>query len=93
LDPAGVAKVLAPSLKESAETLQRWLRWPGITYTSLPYGSMGWHEFMVEAGLLKKGPTSLANICHPQMLAWIGFEAGQEKNPVQTLQERGSMRG
>lgn len=88
MDPAGAAKVLAPGVKESPETVQRWLRWPGITYTSLPYGAMGWHDFMASAGMLKKTPTSLADLCHPQMLAWIGLEAGQGKNPVQELQER-----
>jgi NitT/TauT family transport system substrate-binding protein len=90
LDPAKAAKALAPGLKESPETIQRWLRWPGITYTSLPYGIMGWHDFMVEAGFIKKAPTALSNICSDQMLAWIGLEAGNAKNPVQRLQERGS---
>lgn len=92
VEPAKAAKALAPGLKESPETVQRWLQWPGITFTSLPYGVMGWHEFMAGAGMLKKSPSSLADICHGQMLAWVGFEAGKGKNPVQELQERGSVR-
>ncbi len=90
LDTAAAAKALAPGVNEPVDTVRRWLRWPGITYTSLPYGAMGWHEFMAAAGMLKKQPSSLADICHPQMLAWIGLEAGRGKNPVQELQERSS---
>lgn len=88
LQPERAASALAAHFKQDAKIMQRWLTWPGITYTSLPYGSMGWHEFMLEAGYIKKAPKSLSDICSPQLLAWIGVEFGKGKNPVQKLQER-----
>lgn len=88
LQPDRAAKVLSSSLKQDPKTVQRWLTWPGITYTSLAYGTMGWHEFMLEAGYIKKGPKTLSDVCSSQLLAWIGLEFGKGKNPVQKLQER-----
>lgn len=88
LDPAESAKVLAPEFKQSPETMKRWLTWPGMTFTSLPYGIMGWHEFMMEAGYVKKAQSSLPDVCTAQLLAWIGLQAGEGKNPAQLLQER-----
>lgn len=90
LKPAKAARAIAPVLRVPADKVEQWLRWPGITYTSLPYGVMGWHHFMLEAGIIKKGPKSLSDVCSNQMLAWIGLEAGNKMNPVQRLQERGS---
>lgn len=90
LDPDKAAHVLAPSLNQKPEVLARWLRWPGITYTSLPYGIMGWHEFMLDANFIKKGPSKLPDVCSNELLAWIGLQAGKDKNPVQKLQERGA---
>lgn len=88
LDTARAAKAISPVMKVSAAKLEQWLRWPGITYTSLPYGVMGWNRFMLDAGIIKKGPKALPDICSDQMLAWIGLEAGNKINPVQKLQER-----
>ena len=67
----------------------RWLTWPGTTYTSLPYGIMGGTCSMLEAGYVKKVPTSLADVCSTQLLAWIGMEFGGGKNAVEKLQQRG----
>ena len=89
LEPAKAAEILAPEFKQSADTMTRWLTWPGMTFTSLPYGIMGWHDFMLEAGYIRKAPRLLADICSPQLLAWIGLEGGGGKNPVQKLQDRG----
>lgn len=89
LEPVKAAEILAPEFKQSVAAMTRWLTWPGVTFTSLPYGIMGWHEFMLDAGYVKKAPQTLADICSPQLLAWIGLEGGGGKNPVQKLQERG----
>ena len=87
LDPDGSAKLLTADIKQSPETLKRWLTWPGMTFTSFPYGTMGWHKFMLEAGYIKKAPAALPDICSNQLLAWIGLEAGGKKNPAQQLQD------
>jgi len=86
LDSEQAAKVLAPQFRQTPEVMHRWLTWPGITFTSLCYGTLGWHEFMLKAGYIKKGPKDLADVCSPQLLAWIGLEAGKGENPVQKLQ-------
>jgi NitT/TauT family transport system substrate-binding protein len=88
LDPTESAKILAPEFKQSPETMKRWLTWPGMSFTSLPYGIMGWHEFMMEAGYVKKAQSTLPDVCTSQLLAWIGLQSGDGKNPAQLLQER-----
>ncbi len=88
LDPAKAANALAKEFKQTPEVMLRWLTWPGISYTSLPYGIMGWHEFMAESGYVKKVQKTLPEICSPQALAWIGIEHGKGKNPAQRLQDR-----
>jgi NitT/TauT family transport system substrate-binding protein len=89
LQPEQAAQILAPHFKKEAKAMLRWLTWPGTTYTSLPYGIMGWHDFMLEAGYVKKVPTSLKDVCSTQLLAWIDMEFGGSKNAVEKLQQRG----
>lgn len=89
LKPKEAADKLAAGFKQDPETMLRWLTWPGQTFTSLPYGIMGWHKFMLQAGYVKKEPEVLADICSGQLLAYVGLEGGEGKNPIQKLQERG----
>lgn len=56
------ANLLAPEFKLSPEKTLQYMTWPGMNYTTIPYGLMGFADFMKRVGYLKKAPRSLEEI-------------------------------
>lgn len=61
-NPQTAARLLAPEFKLTPQKTYQYLTWPGMKYTTVPYGLMGFATFMKEAGYLKKVPARLAEI-------------------------------
>ena len=85
--PQEAAAILAPTFKLDEATTLKYLTWPGVNYTTTPYGLMGFAPFMREAGYIEKVPESLSDIAWPNVVASVGQKRG-EKSAVETLQER-----
>ncbi|MGE5575597.1 MAG: ABC transporter substrate-binding protein [Syntrophothermus sp.] len=73
-NPREVAQLLAPEFGLPAEKLYKYLTWPGMNFTSTPYGLMEFAVFMQKAGFTKKIPHSLDEIVWENMLAVMGGE-------------------
>ncbi|HEY8391372.1 MAG TPA: ABC transporter substrate-binding protein, partial [Capillibacterium sp.] len=70
------AKLLAPEFGLTPEKTLAYPNWEGMNYTSAPYGLMGFGEFMVRAGYIKRAPASLSEIAFDNVLAIAGSRAG-----------------
>jgi NitT/TauT family transport system substrate-binding protein len=86
-NPKEAAKILAPSFKLTEEKTEEYLTWPGVNYTSTPYGLLGFAEFMKKAGYISKVPESLEEVCWENITAVIGKENGGQ-SPVEKAQYR-----
>jgi ABC-type nitrate/sulfonate/bicarbonate transport systems, periplasmic components len=56
------AELLAPEFKLSPEKTLLYMNWPGMDYTTKPYGLMEFAYFMKRAGFIKKVPRNLEEI-------------------------------
>ncbi|NLG78587.1 MAG: ABC transporter substrate-binding protein [Firmicutes bacterium] len=81
------AVLLGPEFGLTAEKTYRYLTWPGMDYTTAPYGLMGFADFMQKAGYIKNVPRSLSDIAWENLVAFVGDRAG-EPSPIQQLQFR-----
>jgi NitT/TauT family transport system substrate-binding protein len=86
-NPEQAAEILAPTFNLDEETTLKYLTWPGMNYTTTPYGLMGFAPFMKQAGYIEKVPQELGEIAWSNVLAAVGHAAG-EKSPIEKLQER-----
>jgi len=82
--PEEAAKILAPMFKLDEATALEYLTWPGVNYSTTPYGLMGFAPFMQEAGYIERVPGSLHEIAFPNVAA----AAGRDGSPVMVLQGR-----
>ncbi|MCR4403115.1 MAG: ABC transporter substrate-binding protein [Firmicutes bacterium] len=81
------AALLAPEFGLTPEKTYLYLTWPGMDYTTAPYGLMGFADFMREAGYIKNVPRSIDDIAWENLVAFIGDRAGGP-SPIQQLQFR-----
>lgn len=81
------ARILAPEFGLSPEKTYTYMTWPGMDYTTAPYGLMGFAEFMRKAGYIKRVPQDLGEIAWENLLAFIGSRAG-EPSLIEKLQYR-----
>jgi NitT/TauT family transport system substrate-binding protein len=86
-NPKEAARILAPSFKLTEEKTEEYLTWPGVNYTSTPYGLMGFAEFMNKAGYISRVPASFEEVCWENITAAIGKENGGQ-SPVEKAQYR-----
>jgi NitT/TauT family transport system substrate-binding protein len=86
-NPEEAASILAPSFNLDEETTLEYLTWPGMNYTTTPYGLMGFAPFMLQAGYIERVPEDLSDIAWENVLAAIGHAAG-EPSPIELLQQR-----
>jgi NitT/TauT family transport system substrate-binding protein len=56
------AVLLAPEFKLTPEKTLQYMTWPGMNYTTIPYGLMDFADFMKRAGFIKKVPRNLEDI-------------------------------
>ena len=56
------AALLAPEFKLTVAKTYQYMTWPGMNYTTVPYGLMGFADFMKRAGFMKQTPRSLNDI-------------------------------
>ena len=86
-NPSEASKILAPSLNLDEETTLEHLTWPGMNYTTTPYGLMGFAPFMHEAGYIDQVPQQLDDIAWSNVSAAVGQQAGTP-SPIERLQQR-----
>jgi len=70
------AKLLAPEFNLPADRVYKYLTWPGMNYTTTPFGLMGFAEYMKKAGYIKKLPKDLSEIAYENVLAIVGQREG-----------------
>lgn len=85
--PKEAAAILAPTFKLDEATTLKYMTWPGVNYTTTPYGLMGFAPFMKEADYIKRVPERLDDLAWPNVVASVGHKQG-EKSAIETLQER-----
>jgi NitT/TauT family transport system substrate-binding protein len=85
--PKEAAAILAPTFKLDEATTLKYMTWPGVNYTTTPYGLMGFAPFMEEAGYIEKVPERLSDLAWPNVVASVGQKQG-ERSAIETLQER-----
>lgn len=85
--PQKAAELLAGEFKLTPEKTLKYLTWPGMNYTTAPYGLMGFGEFMKKAGYIKRAPAKLSDICWENLLAFVGERCGGP-SPLEKLQQR-----
>ncbi|HYH04316.1 MAG TPA: ABC transporter substrate-binding protein [Bacillota bacterium] len=61
-DPKNTARLLAKDFKLTPEKTYQYLTWPGMNYTTIPYGILGFAAFMKEIGYIKRVPVQLKEI-------------------------------
>lgn len=86
-NPEEAARILAPTFNLDEATTLKYLTWPGMNYTTTPYGLMGFAPFMQEAGYITQLPEKLSDIAWDNVLAAVGH-AQEEVSPIEALQER-----
>jgi len=86
-NPTEAASILAPAFKLDEETTLKYLTWPGMNYTTTPYGLLGFAPFMKQAGYIEKIPERLSDLAWTNVLAAVGQASG-EASPIEKLQER-----
>ena len=87
-NPEEAAKILAPTFKLDEATTLKYLTWPGMNYTTTPYGLMGFSDFMAKAGYIKKVPQKLSDIAWYNVVATVGDQQGDTPSPLEKLQNR-----
>lgn len=70
------AKVLAPEFNLPEEKVYEYLTWPGMNYTTTPYGLMGFARYMKKAGYIEKVPQDITDIVYENVAATIGKREG-----------------
>ncbi len=83
-NPEDAAAILAPSFKLDEETTLRYMTWPGVNYTTTPYGLLGFGEFMKNAGYIEKVPRSVSDLAWPNVVAAVG----RNGSAIRLLQDR-----
>lgn len=86
--PEAAAKILAPSFKLDEATTLKYLTWPGMNYTTTPYGLMGFSDFMVNAGYIKNAPKSVSDIAWYNVVSTVGEMQGETPSALEKLQYR-----
>ncbi|NLS45478.1 MAG: ABC transporter substrate-binding protein [Firmicutes bacterium] len=81
------ANLLAPEFGLTPEKTYSYLTWPGMNYTTAPYGLLGFADFMEEAGYISRAPDNLSEIAWENLLAFVGSRAGGPSS-VEELQYR-----
>ena len=81
------AELLAPEFGLTPEKTYSYMTWPGMDYTTAPYGLLGFASFMKEAGYIDRVPEDLSDIAWENILALVGDRAG-EPSPIEKLQYR-----
>ncbi len=81
------ADLLAPEFGLPPAKAYQYMTWPGMNYTTAPYGLMGFAEFMKKAGQIKRAPQDISEIAWENLLAFIGDRSG-EPSPIERLQYR-----
>jgi NitT/TauT family transport system substrate-binding protein len=71
-----VANLLAPEFKLTPDKTYKYMTWPGMDYTTAPYGLMGFADFMKKAGYIKRVPKDLSEIAWENLVAFVGNRAG-----------------
>lgn len=85
--PEKTAELLASEFKLTVKETTKYMTWPGMNFTTAPYGLMGFADFMKEAGYIKKVPGRLSDICWENLLAFVGERAGGQ-SAIEKLQYR-----
>lgn len=86
-NPEEAAAILAPTFDLDEETTLEYLTWPGMNYTTTPYGLLGFGPFMKEAGYVEKVPAQLSEVAWSNVQAAVG-EASGDPSPIERLQNR-----
>jgi len=81
------AEILAPQFNLSVEKTKEYLNWPGMNFTTAPYGLMSFADFMQRAGYISKTPRKLSDIAWENVCAIVGQQAG-EPSPLERMQYR-----
>ena len=81
------ADILAPEFGLTPEKTYTYMTWPGMDYTTAPYGLLGFADFMQEAGYISNAPKDLSEIAWENLLAFVGNRAGGP-SPIEKLQYR-----
>ena len=81
------AAILAPEFGLTPEKTYTYMTWPGMDYTTAPYGLLGFADFMKEAGYISNVPKDLSDIAWENLLAFVGNRAGG-LSPIEKLQYR-----
>jgi NitT/TauT family transport system substrate-binding protein len=81
------AELLAPEFGLTPEKTYEHMTWPGMDYTTAPYGLLGFADFMKEAGYISRTPNDLSEIAWENLLAFVGSRAGSP-SPIEALQYR-----
>lgn len=81
------ANLLAPEFGLTPEKTYSYMTWPGMDYTTAPYGLLGFADFMKEAGYISRVPGNLSEIAWENLLAFVGNRAGAP-SPIEELQYR-----
>ena len=79
------ATLLAPEFGLTPEKTYEYMTWPGMDYTTAPYGLLGFADFMKEAGYISRVPSNLGEIAWENLLALVGDRAGAP-SPIEKLQ-------
>jgi len=69
------AELLAPEFGLTPEKTYSYMTWPGMDYTTAPYGLLGFASFMKEAGYIDRVPEDLSDIAWENILALVGDRA------------------
>ncbi|MDI3533929.1 MAG: sulfonate transport system substrate-binding protein [Thermosediminibacterales bacterium] len=81
------AEILAPEFNMPKEKLYKYMTWPGLNYTTAPYGLIGFAEFMKKAGYISKLPQDISEIAWENISAFIGMREGSP-SMMEQLQQR-----
>lgn len=79
------AQLMAGEFGLSPEQTYKYLTWPGMNYTTAPYGLLGFAAFMQKAGYIKRAPAKMSEIAWENLLAFVGDRAG-EPSEIEKLQ-------
>ncbi len=85
--PEEAASILGPTFDLDEETTLEYLTWPGMNYTTTPYGLLGFAPFMKRAGYVEKAPAQLSQVAWSNVQAAVGQASG-DPSPIERLQSR-----
>lgn len=86
-NPEEAAAILAPTFDLEEETTLEYLTWPGMNYTTTPYGLLGFAPFMKQAGYIERVPDDLSDVAWSNVQASVGQASG-DPSPIEKLQQR-----